>query len=69
MSERALVPIVREALAAGASRWLPEPLRSLQSEIDEAMARIPTRLNEYGLDPFGASRPGASSRCRAGACS
>jgi len=55
MSERALVPAVRHALAAGGSRWLPEPLRSLQGEIDERMARIPTRLNEYGLDPFGAS--------------
>lgn len=35
--------------------WLPEPLRSLQAEIDERLARIPTRLNEYGIDAFGAS--------------
>jgi 1-acyl-sn-glycerol-3-phosphate acyltransferase len=31
----------------------PPPLRSLIDEIDERIARIPTRLNQYGYDPFG----------------
>jgi 1-acyl-sn-glycerol-3-phosphate acyltransferase len=34
--------------------WLPRPLRALQSEIESRLAEIPTRLNEYGYDPFGA---------------
>ena len=35
-------------------RWpLPEPLRSLRSDVDDRLARLPTRLNEYGYDPFG----------------
>ena len=35
-------------------RWpLPESIRSLAREIEERVARIPTRLNEYGYDPFG----------------
>ena len=33
--------------------WLPRPLGHLIDEIDERLARIPTRLNEYGYDPFG----------------
>jgi 1-acyl-sn-glycerol-3-phosphate acyltransferase len=36
------------------SGWLPPlPLRGLMREIDERTARIPTRVNEYGYDPFG----------------
>jgi 1-acyl-sn-glycerol-3-phosphate acyltransferase len=35
------------------SSWLPGPLRHLADEIDERIARLPTRLNEYGYDPFG----------------
>ena len=34
---------------------LPLALRSLSDEVDERLARIPTQLNEYGFDPFGAS--------------
>jgi 1-acyl-sn-glycerol-3-phosphate acyltransferase len=34
---------------------LPLALRSLADEVDERLARIPTELNEYGFDPFGAS--------------
>jgi 1-acyl-sn-glycerol-3-phosphate acyltransferase len=37
-----------------ATRWpLPEPLRSLRTEIDARVAKLPTRLNEFGVDPFG----------------
>ena len=32
---------------------LPRPWRSLQQEVDARIARIPTRLNEYGFDAFG----------------
>ena len=35
------------------SRLVPAPLRALLGEIDERTSRIPTRLNEYGFDPFG----------------
>ena len=34
---------------------LPLALRSLADEVDERLSRIPTTLNEYGYDPFGAS--------------
>src|SRR5262245_49845777 len=34
---------------------LPLALRALSDEVDERLARIPTPLNEYGFDPFGAS--------------
>jgi 1-acyl-sn-glycerol-3-phosphate acyltransferase len=32
---------------------IPKPWRSLQEEVDARIARIPTRLNEYGFDAFG----------------
>jgi 1-acyl-sn-glycerol-3-phosphate acyltransferase len=35
------------------SRLVPAPLREMLDEIDARTARIPTRLNEYGFDPFG----------------
>jgi len=34
---------------------LPLALRSLSDEVDERLSRIPTQMNEYGYDPFGAS--------------
>jgi hypothetical protein len=34
---------------------LPLSLRALSDEVDDRLARIPTPLNEYGFDPFGAS--------------
>jgi len=34
---------------------LPLSLRSLSDEVEERLARIPTAMNEYGFDPFGAS--------------
>jgi 1-acyl-sn-glycerol-3-phosphate acyltransferase len=38
-----------------ASGRLPLPLRELSSELDERLAKVPNRLNEYGFDPFGLS--------------
>ncbi|HME70587.1 MAG TPA: hypothetical protein VKM54_12060, partial [Myxococcota bacterium] len=40
--------------SASGFRWpMPEPLRSLRDEIAERAAELPTRLNEFGVDPFG----------------
>ena len=33
---------------------LPPPLARLQREVEARIAELPTRLNEYGFDPFGA---------------
>jgi 1-acyl-sn-glycerol-3-phosphate acyltransferase len=33
---------------------LPLALRALSDEVDERLGRIPTPMNEYGFDPFGA---------------
>jgi len=52
------VVLPRSARAPG---WLPEPLARLQGELEERLARIPTRLNEYGYDDFGA-RPAVARR-------
>jgi 1-acyl-sn-glycerol-3-phosphate acyltransferase len=35
------------------TRLLPARVHAMLDEIDERTARIPTRLNEYGYDPFG----------------
>ena len=35
------------------SRFVPAQLRAMLDEIDERTARIPTRVNEFGYDPFG----------------
>ena len=51
----------RPARAAGRDRqqressaWpIPERFRTQLEEIEERLARLPTRLNEYGFDPFG----------------
>lgn len=34
-------------------RLLPPPLRKLQDEVEARLARIPTAVNEFGVDPFG----------------
>jgi 1-acyl-sn-glycerol-3-phosphate acyltransferase len=35
-------------------RWaIPGPLRAHWDEIEERSAKLPTRLNEFGVDPFG----------------
>lgn len=54
--ERALVPRGRaRSVPAGGllTRLLPAPLRSLQREVEARLGRVPTSLNEYGVDPFG----------------
>ncbi len=54
MSDTSLVAMPRPG--AGGSRWgrwLPSPLREISRDIDERIARLPTRLNAYGFDPFG----------------
>ncbi len=49
-----LVPAGRSRAAGDGPRWpLPDALRDLVDEIEERAARIPTRVNEYGFDPFG----------------
>jgi len=48
------VPISRVlSRGGGMRRLLPVAVQSLLRDIDERVARIPTRLNEYGYDPFG----------------
>ena len=32
---------------------VPAPLRGLLDEVDDRTSRVPTRVNEYGYDPFG----------------
>lgn len=54
--DRALVPRGRARTVTSAGlveRLLPAPLRSLQRDLSARIARIPTSLNEYGVDPFG----------------
>ncbi len=54
MSRPALVPMEGGASRDGARRRLPlSPLRDLSEEIAARIAQLPTRLNEYGCDPFG----------------
>lgn len=43
----------RSAEPGRLSRLVPARVRAMLDEIDERTARIPTRLNEYGYDPFG----------------
>ena len=52
---RGFAPLGRagDAVAGTARAWLPQPIWDLRREIDERMARIPTRLNSYGYDAWG----------------
>ena len=51
-SQLALTRVPAELRDEG--RWrLPSSLRSLLEEIEERTARLLTRTNEYGYDPFG----------------
>ncbi len=36
------------------SAWMPRPLAELQEELASRLAELPTQLNEYGFDRFGA---------------
>jgi 1-acyl-sn-glycerol-3-phosphate acyltransferase len=54
--ERALVPRgrARDVGTGGlVQRLLPAPVRRIQEDLDARLARLPTSVNEYGLDPFG----------------
>jgi 1-acyl-sn-glycerol-3-phosphate acyltransferase len=54
VTTRSLVRSARPASTRGLlGRLLPAPLRELSDEIEERIARLPTRLNAYGYDPFG----------------
>ncbi len=52
--------MVRRGGAVGAARdlagaFVPLSVRELEREIDDRLRKVPTRLNEYGFDPFGFS--------------
>jgi 1-acyl-sn-glycerol-3-phosphate acyltransferase len=55
----------RARSVAGASgadgAWLPAPLRRLDQELEDRLARVPVRRNEYGYDPYG-FHPNAARR-------
>jgi 1-acyl-sn-glycerol-3-phosphate acyltransferase len=53
--DRALVvrPRLRVEASSLARRLLPPALRRVQDELEARLARLPTSLNEYGVDPFG----------------
>lgn len=56
MSPDASLPMVRSAPPGGGGllhRLLPEAWRNIVAEVEDRSARLPTRLNEYGFDPFG----------------
>jgi 1-acyl-sn-glycerol-3-phosphate acyltransferase len=48
-----MVPVGRVRRPGWLSRLLPGDVGELQRELEERIARIPTRLNEYGYDAFG----------------
>jgi 1-acyl-sn-glycerol-3-phosphate acyltransferase len=51
-----------EQVARGLARALPESLRQLDAEIGERLGRIPSNLNEYGVDRFGMEPRAAQSQ-------
>jgi 1-acyl-sn-glycerol-3-phosphate acyltransferase len=53
VSTRAVVPYRPPSRPSLVRRLLPPPVRELVEHVDHRMARLPTRLNEYGYDPFG----------------
>ena len=53
MTERALAPYQAPPRPGLVRRLLPGPLRELVEQVEHRVARFPTRLNEYGYDPFG----------------
>jgi 1-acyl-sn-glycerol-3-phosphate acyltransferase len=53
MSSRAVVAFRAPPRPGLVRRLLPQPLRELVERIEHRLARLPTRLNEYGYDPFG----------------
>ncbi len=53
MSARALVPFRPLPRPGLVRRLLPQAVRELVERVEHRLARLPTRLNEYGYDPFG----------------
>ncbi len=53
MKQSNLVPTRRPGASDGSRIWVPGPLRPLLHEVEQRVARLPTRLNAYGYDPFG----------------
>jgi 1-acyl-sn-glycerol-3-phosphate acyltransferase len=53
VSSRALVPFRAAPRPGLVRRLLPQPVRELVERVEHRLARLPTRLNEYGYDPFG----------------
>jgi 1-acyl-sn-glycerol-3-phosphate acyltransferase len=53
VTEGALAPYQTPPRPGLVRRLLPGPLRELVEQVEHRVARFPTRLNEYGYDPFG----------------
>jgi 1-acyl-sn-glycerol-3-phosphate acyltransferase len=53
VSARALVPFRAPPRPGLVRRLLPGPVREFVERVEHRVARLPTRLNEYGFDPFG----------------
>jgi len=53
VSTRAVVPFRAQPRPGLVRRLLPGPVRELVERVEHRTARLPTRLNEYGYDPFG----------------
>jgi 1-acyl-sn-glycerol-3-phosphate acyltransferase len=51
-----------EQVARGIARALPQSVRELDAEIGKRLARIPSTLNEYGVDRFGMEPRAAQSQ-------
>jgi 1-acyl-sn-glycerol-3-phosphate acyltransferase len=53
VSARAVVPFRKAERPGLVRRLLPQGVRELVERVEHRVARLPTRLNEYGYDPFG----------------
>ncbi|MCZ6783234.1 MAG: lysophospholipid acyltransferase family protein [Proteobacteria bacterium] len=53
MADKALVRSEKREALPDVPWWARGPLRENYRELTERAARLPTRLNEYGYDPFG----------------
>jgi 1-acyl-sn-glycerol-3-phosphate acyltransferase len=53
VNTRAVVPYRPPPRPGFVRRWLPQGVRELVERVEHRVARLPTRLNEYGYDPFG----------------
>jgi 1-acyl-sn-glycerol-3-phosphate acyltransferase len=53
VTTRVVVPFRAPPRPGLVRRLLPHPVRELVERVEHRVARLPTRLNEYGYDPFG----------------